>query len=117
MAEFKRSRRVAELLRHEINDIITKNLKDPLIGMASVSRVMLSDDLKHARIYVSILGDDAAAGDSVNGLTRAGNYIRSELHKRLDLRFIPELLFVHDESAQYAQDIEVLLKRVHREDG
>lgn len=115
MADIKRWRRVAELLRHEINHIMSRDLKDPLVGMVNVSQVMLSKDLKFAKIYVSILGKESSVEDSINGLTRAKNFIRSELGHRLDLRSIPELIFVHDDSVRYAQSIEVLLEKIHRE--
>lgn len=117
MADLKRWRRVTELLRHEINHIMSRDLKDPLIGMANVAQVILSKDLKFAKIYVSILGKESSVEDSIQGLNRAKNFIRCELGRRLDLRSIPELIFVHDDSVRYAQSIEALLEKIHREDS
>lgn len=115
MASFKRSTRVAELLRKEISAIMARELKDPGIGMATVSKIRLSDDLKFAKVYVSIIGDEKQAQNSLEALERATNFIRSELRKRTALRAMPELRFEHDDSAAYAQNIDVLLNKIHKE--
>ncbi len=115
MMNFKRSTRVAELLRQEVSAIIARELKDPGIGMATVTKIRLSDDLKFAKIYVSVIGDEAQPENSIAALERAANFIRSELRKRTDLRAVPELRFEHDDSAAYAQNIDVLLNKIHKE--
>ncbi|MFQ5648484.1 MAG: 30S ribosome-binding factor RbfA [bacterium] len=117
MADFKRSQRVAELLRQEISHIIARELKDPLIGMASVTKVTLSDDLRFAKVYVSIIGKDTSAENSLQGLDRAKRFIRSQLGSRTDLRFVPDLSFVYDKSAAYAHDIETLLNQLNQQEG
>ncbi len=113
--EYKRSQRVAELVRHQISDIIARELKDPGVGMVSITKVQITDDLRHAKIYVSVLGDEATSVKSLAGLSRAGNFIRSSLGKHTDLRVNPELSFVRDDSAEYAQNIDVLLNKIERE--
>jgi len=116
MAEFKRSQRVAQLLKQEISGLITRGLKDPLIGFATVTKVKLADDLSFARVYISILGEDASKEDTIKGLERAKKFIRTELGHRTGLKFIPELNFYLDDSAEYAQTIETLLKKIHDDD-
>lgn len=113
--EYKRSQRVAELLRHQISEIIARELKDPSVGMVSITKVQITDDLRHAKIYVSVLGDDAAAKKSLLGLSRASNFIRSALGRHTDLRVNPVLAFVKDSSAEYAQNIDVLLNKIEQE--
>ena len=114
MPEFKRSRRVSELLREEISRIVTQELQDPLIGIVTVTRVKLTNDLKLARIYVSILGDEKNRQDGLRGLERATKFIRSELGSRTKLRYVPQLEFYYDETIDYAQHIESLLKKIHK---
>src|SRR3990172_1332252 len=112
MKEYKRSNRVAELLREEVSKIVSNELKDPQINMATVSRIKLTDDLRHAKIYISVIGNKGQIKNSLNGLNRAKNHIRSELGKRINLRLMPELQFVYDSSAEYAQNIEDLLNQI-----
>ena len=114
MPEFKRSRRVSELLREEISTIITQQLKDPLIGLVTVTSIKLTDDLKLARVYFSILGDAKTREDSRRGLERAAKFIRSEIGHKTNLKYVPELEFYYDETIDYAQNIELLLKEIHK---
>ena len=114
MPEFKRSRRVSELLREDISQIITQQLRDPLIGIVTVTSIQLTDDLKLARVYVSILGDEKSRQDGLRGLERATKFIRSEIAHRTNLRYVPELKFYYDETIDYAQNIESLLKKIHK---
>lgn len=114
MSDYKRSQRVGEALRHEISQIITQQLKDPDIGITTVTAIKLSDDLKLAKIYVSILGSSDARTKGLQGLERAKSWIRTELGHRMDLKFIPELKFFYDETLDYAERIESLLKKIHQ---
>ena len=114
MPEYKRSRRVSELLREEISRIVTQQLKDPLIGIVTVTSVKLTDDLKLARVYVSILGDEKNRQDSLRGLERATKFIRSEMGRKANLKYVPDLEFYYDETIDYAHKIELLLKKIHK---
>lgn len=115
MTDYKRSQRVGEVLRHEISQIITQELKDPLIGITTITAIKLTEDLKLAKIYVSILGSKEIREKGLQGLERAKSWIRSELGHRIDLKFIPELKFFYDETLDYAQNIEALIKRAHEQ--
>ncbi len=114
MADYKRSQRVAEMLRHEISQIITQELKDPQIGITTVTAIKVTDDLKLAKIYVSILGGKETRAKGLHGLEHAKSWIRSEIGHRLDLKFVPELKFYYDETIDYAENIESLIKKIHQ---
>lgn len=114
--DYKRSHRVAELLREEISQIITQKLKDPLVGMTTVTAIKLTEDLKSARVYVSIMGDEQTREKGLKGLERAKKYIRKELGDRTDLKFVPALTFYYDSSIDYAQNIQSLITKIHEED-
>lgn len=117
MYQYKRSQRVAELLRSELSHILTQDMKDPSVKMASVTEVKLSDDLKWARVFISIIGDEEAKQDGLRGLERARNWIRNELGQRTDLRQVPNLDFRLDQTVDHAQNIERLLKRIKDPDA
>lgn len=113
--KYKRSKRVQELLLEEISKLIQFELKDPRIGFATLTGVNLTDNLKFARVFVSIIGDEAQKRDTLEGLQSARGFIRSWLGKNLNLRYIPELDFQLDETAENAQNISRLLNEIHPE--
>jgi len=109
MLPYKRSKRVSDLLRKEVADIIMYKLKDPRIGFITVTGVDVTDDIKIARVYVSILKDDERK-TTIDILNSAKSFIRSELSKRLRMKFIPSIEFRLDTSIEYGNKIERLLK-------
>jgi ribosome-binding factor A len=109
MLPYKRSQRVSDLLRKEIADFIMYKLKDPRIGFITVTGVDVTDDIKIARIYVSILKDEERK-TTIEILNSAKSFIRSELSKRLRMKFIPSIEFRLDTSIEYGNKIERLLK-------
>jgi ribosome-binding factor A len=109
MLPYKRSQRVSDLLRKEIADIIMYKLKDPRIGFITVTGVDVTDDIKIARIYVSILKDEERK-TTIEILNSAKSFIRSELSKRLRMKFIPSIEFRLDTSIEYGDKIDRLLK-------
>lgn len=115
MSEFKRATRVAELIRHELSEIITRKSKDPLIGIVTITHIKLTDDLKSARVYIRILGNEKSLEQGLRGLSRASKWIRSELGHRMELKYVPTLLFVYDEAADRVKTIEILLEKINRE--
>jgi ribosome-binding factor A len=115
--KFKRSLRVSELIKREISAIIFFTIKDPAVKSVNITFVKVTDDLKHARIYYRVLGDDQAKDNALKGLDRAKNFIRSEIGHRTDLRFVPEIEFIYDNSMDDAEHIESLLKKIHKSDG
>jgi ribosome-binding factor A len=112
----KRSDRVGALLQSSLSEILLRDVKDPRIGMVTVTGVELSSDLKHARVFVSTVGDEAARRRSLEGLASARPFLQSQAGKRLGLRFTPELRFVLDPSFEAADRMERLLRDLHRAD-
>jgi ribosome-binding factor A len=106
----RRVDRLADQIRGEVAGMITAELKDPRIGFTTVTRVELSHDLYHARVWVSVLGDEAAQQRTLEGLSSAAGYVRHEVSHRLRLRRVPELIFVLDRGPEEASRIEALLR-------
>jgi len=111
-----RHERLADQIRIEIAEMIEGELKDPRIGFATVTHVDLSPDLRHARVLVSVMGDDASQRETLAGLTSATGFVRREIVQRLRLRRAPELVFALDNEAQHAERVEILLKDLHKEE-
>src|SRR5438067_12270655 len=98
-----RVERVAAQLREEISQIIIRDLKDPRIGMATISEVKLSPDLRNATVKVSGVGEDDARQAAIDGLEHARGFIRHELGSSLSiLRLAPDLHFQRDEGVAYS---------------
>jgi ribosome-binding factor A len=107
--------RVGEEIAHEINAMLVGELKDPrLEGNVVVNEVRVQQDMKHARVFVSMQGSVAEQTDAVKALEHAAGYIRRELIERLQLRRVPELHFTLDLSQEKVQRIEQLLKEVKK---
>ncbi len=98
--DYKRSDRVSEQIRAELSDILLRKTKDPRIGFVTITRVKLSDDLKYATVFVSLIGDDARKREALKGLKSGSHFMRGELGHRLRLRTAPELSFRLDESIE-----------------
>lgn len=112
-----RSNRLAETLKHEISQLIREELKDPRIGFVTVTNVEVADDLGSAKVYVSVLGDSQAAKDSLDALKGAAGFVRSEIGKRIRLRYAPEIVFKYDTSIEHGAHIAQLLRGVQHEDS
>ncbi|MCE5195043.1 MAG: 30S ribosome-binding factor RbfA [Nitrospiraceae bacterium] len=111
MLPYKRSQRVGDLIREEIADIIMNKVKDPRIGFITVTGAEITDDLKHAKIFISILKEEEKK-ITFDVLNTAKGFIRSELSKRLKMKFIPSISFRIDASIEYGSKIEKLLKDI-----
>ncbi|MCE2573396.1 30S ribosome-binding factor RbfA [Motilimonas eburnea] len=97
--EFSRSQRVAQQIQKEIAGILQRDVKDPRIGMVTVSSVEVSKDLAYASVYVTLLNfNDDGIEESMKGLSEASGYVRMLLGKALRLRIVPEIKFVYDNS-------------------
>lgn len=107
-----RAERLAEALKVEISDIIRNQVKDPRVGFASIVDVEVSSDLRHARVYVSILGGEEERAGALKGLESATGFIRSEVARRIRLRHAPELSFRIDESIARGVRIAELLGKL-----
>ncbi len=113
MPPYKRSERLGELILAEISDLIARDIKDPRIGFVTFTRVEMSDDLRHAKVFASILGSDQEKARTLQGLSSATGYIRRHLGRALHLRYTPELAFLLDESLEHGAKIAQLLRQLH----
>ena len=112
---YKRSARVSDQMKEEIADILMRKIRDPRIGFVTVTDVVISDDLRNAKVFVSVLGSERA--ETLKALEHATPFIRSELGKRMRMRFMPELLFRYDDAAERGAHIMELLQHIDERAG
>lgn len=108
----QRAQRVAEAIKEEVSELLQMGIKDPRVGFASVVKVQVSRDLRHARVFVSVMGDEEEQRESLKGLNSAHGFIRTAVSRRLQLRFAPELEFRLDDSIEHGVRIAKLLNDV-----
>jgi len=113
----ERMRRVNEAIREVLSDALAHDLKDPRVGFVTVTDVKTSPDLSHARVYVSVLGDDEAISASLDGLRSAHGFLQGRVGDELHIRRTPALDFLHDDTAARAQRLEALIESVVPDDG
>jgi ribosome-binding factor A len=111
----KRLERVNQLIKEEVSMLLQRELKDPRLGFVTVTEVDVTPDLKHAKVYVSVLGQDAQWTASFQALDSARGFVWNWLRRHLDLRLTPEISFRPDRSLEHAAHIQALLARLHTE--
>jgi ribosome-binding factor A len=111
----QRVERVGEVLKFELCELVRLKVKDPRLGFVTITNVEVSPDLRHAKVFVSSLGTPEEASRSVDILTRAAGFLRSELFKRVRLRFAPELSFKLDRSIEHSVRISQVLRELKDE--
>jgi ribosome-binding factor A len=111
MSQSRRPQRLALQIQHEISLIISRNIKDPRVGMVTVTGVDLSPDLRHARVFISVMGG-GKENDSIEALNHASGWIRHELGQRVRMKFLPDIVFKEDVSQQYGEHIDSLLDKI-----
>ena len=112
------SRRIDRLrgtLKKELSDIIRNRVKDPRVRFVTVTDVEISKDLRHVKVYVSVLGSDEDRTACLEGLTRALGFIRGEMGRRIRLRYTPEMVLQYDKSIDAGMEIDRLLKEAFEE--
>ena len=107
--------RINQQVKREISKIIQLELSDPRLEFVSITNVDVSKDLRNARVYFSVLGDDSKKEGAGKGLNGAGGTIRGFLSKRLNMRCTPELRFYQDKSIEYSSFVEETLKEINDE--
>ena len=110
---FKRSKRLQELILQEISLLIQNGLKDPRIGFCTVTKIELTDNLRHAKVLVSVIGNEKEIKGTLEGLDSAKNFIRKTLGKNLYLKYVPELEFKKDDSPEHLDKINRLINEIH----
>ncbi|MCL6582780.1 MAG: 30S ribosome-binding factor RbfA [bacterium] len=116
MFDYKRSDRVGQLIQEEISLILLEETKDPRIQFVSITRVEVSDDLKHAKVFASVLGSAEKKKEVFNGLRSAQGFIQKQLGRKLHLRYTPEIVFKMDDSIERGAHIYELLEEIKNED-
>lgn len=112
----RRAERVAESVRAVIADLLLREIKDPRVGMVTLTAVQLTDDLRHCKVFFSSVGDDAAHVRALAGLRSAAGFIRRQLTHRLQLRYAPEVTFAFDPSLETSERLSSLLRTVRPPD-
>ncbi len=105
----ERMRRVDEAMREVLSDAITSEVKDPRVGFVTVTAVDTSPDLRHARVYVSVLGDETKRALTLRALQSAHGFLQRRVAAQLRLKHTPQLAFVYDDTAERADRVERLL--------
>ena len=113
---FKRADRVNALLQRELGTLISEELRDPRIAFSTVTGVEVTSDLRSARVHVSVLGDDEQIASTMSALEEAKAFLRRELGSRTELRYVPELAFVNDRTAERAARISSLLREARQQE-
>jgi ribosome-binding factor A len=106
----ERMRRVDEAMREVLSDTITQEVKDPRVGFVTVTAVETSSDLRHARVFVSVLGDESRRKLSLDGLRSAHGFLQRVVAMQLRMKNTPTLDFIYDDTAERAQRMERLLR-------
>jgi ribosome-binding factor A len=111
--EYARTQRVADYLQRELATLIQHEVRDPRVGMVSITGVDVSRDLGHARIYCTVMGSDSSedAKESIEALNKAAGYLRSLLSRDSSMRSVPQLRFNFDASVGRGRDMEDLIRR------
>jgi ribosome-binding factor A len=110
-----RQRRVQELLVQDISEILQREMKDPRIGFVTITDAEVTPDLRHARIYFTVLGSGEEREETGKALNRAAGFIRAGFAKRSQMRYVPELKFVFDSTIDRGARLNALLESVRQE--
>jgi ribosome-binding factor A len=110
-----RQEKLAELIAAEVSDLLRTRVKDPRVGFASITHVEVSGDLRHAKIFVSVMGDEEEKKSTIEALRHAAGFVRHELAGRLTLRFMPEIVFRLDSSIEQGSHILGLIRKMEEE--
>jgi ribosome-binding factor A len=109
----RRQEQVAERIHQELSSLLLTESKDPRVANVNVTEVMVTSDLKLAKIYVTVLGEAEEGKQALEGLEHASNYLRREVSRRVQLRLAPEFMFLLDESWKRGARIDELLQQIH----
>ena len=110
MMRSQRLSRIDHEIQRVVGTLISSELKDPRLGFTTVTRVEVTSDLRHARVFVSIIGDRHVARQTMDALGHAAKFLRGELGHQIALRYVPDLLFVEDRSTERAIAVSKTLR-------
>jgi ribosome-binding factor A len=112
----RRTEQIGDLIKEELSRLLEREIKDPRIGFVTLTDVEVSSDLRLARVYFSVLGDEQTMQESLAALARASGFLRHELSQRLSIRYVPELQFYLDRSVERGQRIANLLRQARQQE-
>lgn len=115
--DFSRSRRIAEQVQRELSEIIRLELKDPRVGMITITEVEVTPDTAYARVYFTLMGDAERIKETTAALTHAAGFLRSELAHRMKLRIVPQLVFKYDVSVERGARLSQLIDAAVADDA
>ena len=116
MPNVHRQEKLGELIAAELSELLRTRVKDPRVGFASITHVEVSGDLRHAKVFVSVMGSPEERDATMQGLKNATGFLRHELATRLVLRYMPEIVFKLDKSIEEGSRILDLIQKVEQED-
>ncbi|MBF0450365.1 MAG: 30S ribosome-binding factor RbfA [Candidatus Magnetomorum sp.] len=103
-------------IREEISNVLTRGVKDPRLNNITITDVKMNRDLKKARVYYCLLGDESQKKDAENGLKSALGFMKREVASRLGLRYMPEIKFLFDESFDYSSKIDKIFDTINKKE-
>jgi ribosome-binding factor A len=109
---FKRADRIGGQVQKELSDLLQKEIRDPRLDLVTIMRVSITDDLRSARIYFSVAEGEERKVSALAGFKSAAGYLRRKLSRRLELRHVPELEFLYDDSFDRATRINNVLRTI-----
>jgi ribosome-binding factor A len=112
---FKRSDRVGGVIQKELSDLLATKIKDPRLDLVTITRVNINDDLRAARVFFTVVGGQERGPGALAGFKSAMGYLKRKLGHRVNLRHMPELTFVYDESFDRAEAIDRIFKAIRNE--
>jgi ribosome-binding factor A len=110
-----RMNRIGEEIKKELSVLLQREMKDPRIGFVTVTSVEVTSDLQLAKVYVSIFGDEEQRKASLEALAKAKGFLRTEIGRRIKLRHVPDFVFKLDQSIDYGNKIESILRQISTE--
>jgi ribosome-binding factor A len=111
-----RAEKVSKEIKHKLADVLSKDISDPSLGLVTITKVVTANDLKVAKIFISFLANKEPADKCIEKINSKKKQIRMHLSSNLYLRYMPELLFYHDDTAEYANKIDEIIKQIHKDD-
>jgi ribosome-binding factor A len=116
MPEKPRALRLGQQIHRALSELISRELKDPRVGMVTIGDVVVSGDLAHAKVYYTLLGDSQERETTQLGLDKASGFLRGKLGKYLRSRLTPDLHFIYDDTEESSLQLEALIREAREQD-
>jgi len=113
----RRASRVGDLILREVADLLMTRVKDPRVKKTTVTGIFVSKDLRYAKVFYSLIGNDQEILEAQKGLESATGFIKREIGLRMDLKYIPDIVFKHDPSLAEGDHMEKLFRRLNSEES